>query len=485
VPSVVRPPYGRLAAPILLSALLGCSQSLFDEHVGDDGTGADNGGDTATDDDGTVDDGGDTATDDGGDDGGDGGGVTCPAPCQGDPVIDFTLEQGGASGRWFYLVDRGDPDGAGFDELAPGTYQGADAWVVDNDAGPAIVNCAGGATADVCAGVGDSLVLVPASEGASAPVLAFVPPARGSYRLVGNYRLPQGFEEGRQRQILVSRNARHDTQFAPSFLTSVEPSDLSVDVEALAGDRMLVSLPAGDAGDGSPIAFDFGITLLGGDGEIFPGKCMFAATFSADEPLFDQCAGASIANLNDDMPDNITVEGPSLNEEYGQARVFASGQYMHSTGSPMDYRGDFTIQFWANPATPASLDTVFYGDWDSDVSGGMIFFLDEIEPVINVCYFYGGGMWPTDTDPAPCLGGAPPRDDQWHFYRVSRRADAGTISLCIDGAAQSTLTDQGSQDMTSDLSPYFGRNPFGPPDFTGSIDDVRIFKRALPCQAAP
>jgi hypothetical protein len=481
VPIVVPPISGRLAAPLLLSVLLGCSQSLFDEHVDDDGTIGDDGDDTAGDDGDDGDDGGDNATDD---DGGDDGGAGCPAPCQGDPVADFTLEQGGANGRWFYLVDRGDADGAGFDELAPGEVQGAGAWV-SGDAGPAIVNCAGGATADICAGVGDSLVLVPAPEGATAPVLAFVPPARGSYRLTGTFRLPDGFEQGQQRGFVVSRNARHDTQLAPSFLTSVEPSELSVDVEALAGDRILVSLPAAEAGDGSPIAFDFSVTLLGAEGEIFPGKCSFAATFEGEEALADLCAGATLRNLNNDMPDNITVPGPSLSEEYGDARVFAEGQFMFSEGAPMDYRADFTIQFWANVATPQpSSDTVLYSDWDSDVAGGTIFFLDEIEPLINVCYFYddGSGKAP---QPAPCLGGAAPRDDAWHFYRVSRSAEAGTISLCIDGAHQSTLTEQGAFDMTSDISPNLGRNVYGSPYFAGSIDDLRIYKRALPCRAAP
>lgn len=483
--TVVPPPSGRLAAPLVLSVLLGCSQSLFDENVGDDGASADDGGDTADDDgsDGADDDGGgDAATDDGGDDD---GGEACPAPCQGDPVLDFSLEQGGASGRWFYLVDRGDATGGGFDELVPGEIQGADAWLAGDGDAPAIVNCAGGAAADVCEGVGDSLVFVPAPGGATAPVLAFVPPARGSYRLAGTFRLPQGFEEGRQRGFLVSRNARHDTQLAPSFLTSVEPGEMSVDVEALVGDRILVSLPATGAGDGSPIAFDFSVTLLGGEGEIFPGKCSFAATFDGDEPLADLCGGALLRNLNNDMPDSLTVPGPSLSEAYGDARVFAEGQFMFSEGSPMDYRADFTIQFWANVATPqTAFDSVLYSDWDSDVAGGTIFILDETEPRIDVCYFYddGSGKAPS---PAPCLDGAPPRDDAWHFFRVSRSAEAGTISLCIDGAHQSTLTEQGALDMTSDISPNLGRNVYSAPYFTGSIDDLRIFKRALPCRAAP
>ncbi len=134
---MVRPFLGRLTAPILLSALCACSQSLFDERVGDDGPGGTDDGD-----DGDADgaDGADGADDlgDGADDGSDGDGVEpgCPAPCQGDPVVDFALEQGAGEGRWFYLLDRGEANGAGFSELTAGTYEGADAWVVGTTSAP-------------------------------------------------------------------------------------------------------------------------------------------------------------------------------------------------------------------------------------------------------------------------------------------------------------------------------------------------------------
>jgi Concanavalin A-like lectin/glucanases superfamily len=471
---VVRSVLGRLAAPLLFSVLCACNQSLFDENVGDEDPGV---GDDGED--------GGTATDDDGGDGDDGEVPPpgCPEPCQGDPVTDFTLEQGGANDRWLYLQDLGEANGAGFEELAPGTYQGADAWVVEDDAGPAIVNCAGDAAADVCAGAAESLVLVPGAEEATDPVLAFRPPDSGTYRLAGQFRLPDGVEGGTPREVLVSRNARHDVLFRTSFLTSTEPAPLEVDVEALAGDTILLILPPTD---GAPIAFDFAVTLLGGEGEIFPGRCMFAATFGED-PLRDQCGGVELLDLDDEIekpPTDPSTEGPSLNQLYGTARVLAPGRYLASDGPPMDYRGDFTIQFWVQLVDPQPFDPVPFADWNQAVSGGVSFFFDEKEPFIESCFFWDSGAPPEES--SACINGAPARDGAWHFYRLSRDAEAGMISLCVDGVMEDASAGPGDFDMTSDEAPYMGRNVvYNPAYFSGGIDDVRVFRRALPCASAP
>lgn len=475
---MVRPFLGRLAAPIVISALLACNQSLFDENVDDDGPG--DGSDAA-------DDGADGADDlgDGADDGADDGGVVpgCPAPCQGDPVVDFSLEQGAGDGRWFYLVDRGDANGAGFDQLTAGSYEGADAWVVADDAGPAIVSCAGETPPAVCDGAGESLVMVPTREGSNHPVLAFRAPVNGSYRLAGDFRLPQGFQEAQMREFLISRNARHDVVLRSVFLSSNDPVTLTVDVEALAGDMVqLTLLPGGE--DNGPIAFDFAVTLLGGEGEIFPGRCMFAATFD-DGPFEDKCGGATLENLNDEIgPPGQTVEGASINELHGNGRVFGEGQYIRSAGGPMDYRGDFTVQYWSKLDDPQpSFSSVPFADRHGalGISGGVLFGVDEIEPFIEACYIWDDGTNPPEP-PGACISGETPRDGNWHFTRLSRDAEAGVISLCVDGVFQDSDTQPGAFDMSTDQAPHMGRNvDFNPAYYGGGLDDVRVFRRALPC----
>jgi hypothetical protein len=477
LPAVVRPFLGRLAAPILFSALCACSQSLFDENVDDDGPG---GGDDSADDADDSADGADDLGDDGSDDGVEPG---CPAPCQGDPVADFSLEQGGGNGRWFYLVDRGDANGAGFDQLTAGSYDGAQAWVVDDDTGPAIVSCAGETPPAVCDGAGESLVMVPTPEENRHPVLAFRAPSDGSYRLAGEFRLPQGFQEAQMREFLISRNARHDVLLRSVFLSSSDPATLTVDVEALAGDLVqLTLLPGGE--DNAPMAFDFAVTLLGGEGEIFPGRCMFAATFD-DTPFEDKCRGATLENLNDELGKGtgVTVEGPSVNELHGLGRVFEEGQYIRSVGAPMDYRGDFTVQYWSRLDDPQTFSSVPFADRHGalGISGGVLFAVDEIEPFIEACYIWDDGTNPPEP-PGACISGETPRDGNWHFTRLSRDAEAGVISLCVDGVFQDSDTQPGAFDMTTDQAPHLGRNvDFSPAYYGGGLDDVRVFRRALPC----
>ncbi len=487
---MVRPFLGRLTAPILISALCACNQSLFDEDVEDDGPGAtDDGADDAADGaDGAdgADDAGDGA-DDGADDGVNPG---CPEPCQGDPVVDFSLEQGGSNGRWFYIVDRGEANGAGFDPLIAGSFDGAEAWVVADDVGPAIVSCAGNAPPAVCDGAGESLVFIPGPEGGASPALAFQAPTNGTFRLAGEFVLPQGFEEGVARQFLVSRNARHDLSLRSAFLTSASAEPLSVDVEALQEDRILLTLPFADAADGAPIAFDFAVTLLGGEEDVFPGRCMFAARFDADEPFTERCGGATLDNLNDgEGPAGTTVEGPSVEDQFGSARVFGEAQYMRSLGAPMDYSGDFTVQFWANFAEPQpSFDTVAFTDAVDEALGGVVFLIRDTEAtLLDACFLWDEGVDPPPKiPPSDCIRGEPPADKNWHFFRLSRSAGDGAISLCIDGELQGSNTRPSAFDMSSDTAPFLGKGVFSTfALFGGSVDDVRIIRRALPCSAAP
>lgn len=485
---MVRSPLGAWTTPLVLLALCACNQSLFDENIDDGEPGG-------VADDGDLGDGGDGG--DGGDDGDvgdddDGGDsvpvpAECPEPCQGDPVEDFSLEQGGTNGRWFYLVDRGEANGADIDQLQAGTYEGADAWLAGSAAGPAIVNCAGNMSASVCAGAGDSLVLLP-SGGDSHPTIGFRAPASGTYRVAGQFHTPQGFPAGVAQQFLLSRNARHDLLAKNSFLTQTAESSFSVDVEALAGDQIHLSLLPAASGGGA-VAFDFYVTLLGGAGDIFPGRCMFAATFDGGEPFTDLCGGAPLANLNDGVgpADVVTSEGPSVNERFGNARVFGEATYIRSMGSSMDYSGDFTVQLWANPAAQRpSRNGFLYGDAANDAFGGVAFLMrDSVGTQISACYIWNDGSDPPPDPPLEnCFDeGSFPDDGDWHFFRLARKD--GTISFCIDGLLQGTDTEPGTFDISSNQPPRIGKGVFPPAYYGGSIDDVRIFRRALPCPTVP
>ncbi len=70
----------------------------------------------------------------------------------------------------------------------------------------------------------------------------------------------------------------------------------------------------------------------------------------------------------------------------------------------------------------------------------------------------------------------------WHFIRVVQTG--GNLNLCVDGSQTATVAVPDGHLKT--LEPVFlARNKFGMPAgqsfFDGNLDDVRVFKGALPC----
>ncbi len=447
-------------AALLVAAA--CSESIFDSNVGKD-------------------DGGTSTSIDGGGDG-DGGGTgrECPASCQGDPVGDFSMTQGGSTGRWFYFEDTRTSPGATYVEMETGTYQGENAWLGTGGAPPAIVRCQADSASEVCAGAGESLVFVPSSTVATDtdPVLGFLAPTNGSYHLEGSFKSPQA--GGVPHHFLVSRNSRNDLLHKENFATIAEATSFSLDVEAVQGDMLLLTMPSNQAGTAEPVAFDFYVTLLSAAGAVFPGACQFAVTFDDEaNPLADHCGGAAFDSRDYDSADpvNLATEVVSLNTRYGKAREFVEDNYMVSTGPPMDYSGDFTVQFWIKLAVPQpSFGTVGFSDEDNGVPGGIGWYFGSDSDSTDACYF-----WPGGGTAGGCFsvnGTHVGVDGEWHFYRISRTGD--TLEACVDGTSIGSTTATAGSDMGSNQAVRLGRN-FGPAYFGGSIDDVRIFKRGLPC----
>ena len=213
---------------------------------------------------------------------------------------------------------------------------------------------------------------------------------------------------------------------------------------------------------------------------------MFAATFDDDAPFEDRCGGANMENLNDEIGPPGRPSG-GVGERAARPRPrFGEGQYIRSVGAPMDYRGDFTIQYWSRPDDPQpNFGTVPFADRHGLARGGVLFSVAETSTVLEACYMWDDGTTPTEPLSA-CIVGMQPRDGNWHFTRLSRDAAAGTISLCVNGAFEDSDTAVGAFDMSTDQAPHLGRNVnFSPAYYSGGLDDVRVFKRALPCSAAP
>jgi hypothetical protein len=68
-------------------------------------------------------------------------------------------------------------------------------------------------------------------------------------------------------------------------------------------------------------------------------------------------------------------------------------------------------------------------------------------------------------------------DNNWHY--VAAVIKSNLLSLFVDGVFQSSLIGNGNLNMSNEAFLTIGRHPLSPIFFSGVIDDVRIYTRAL------
>lgn len=129
--------------------------------------------------------------------------------------------------------------------------------------------------------------------------------------------------------------------------------------------------------------------------------------------------------------------------------------------------GDFTIDFWARPASLAN--NTFFSDRDgSGTTDSLIWFIDTGAGAT------GGRMSVVD-ESAYILG--PTSDlglsvNTWHHFSMTRAS--GTMKLWVDGVEVASGTV--SNDFNNTTAKYIGHDPPGAPDYSGYIDEFRISK---------
>lgn len=393
---------------------------------------------------------------------------SCPAPCLGDAVAEFGDAQGGTTGRWSYLVDLGAPAGGDYGELSLSEWNGLDAWSSAEDA-VVIASCRG-ESASTCAGLPDSLLLVPDASGARRPALSFRVPETRSIRLSGALRVADGAAVDVPVELIVSRAGRHDAILASRIRTSTEERGIDAVIPALQGDEIVVSVAAAAA---PPIGLRLYVTGVDDGASAFPGTCQLAARFDPDDPLVDGCRGVDLVDPNETVdPPGPTAPGPGPSDRLGEARIFTQGQFLVIGNSPLDYSADFTIQFWSRLEEPLlSFRVVQFSDYDAD-EGGNMFMLDDDQALF--CH-------PTAPLETTCLGGPRPTDAAWHFWRVVRSTADATLRFCIDGIEVAQTPLPADRNLTGFAQPLLGKYAFESAEYAGALDEVRVFAEALPC----
>ena len=421
------------AVLVLLTVLAaGCGESLFDDNIG-------------------------------GDD--DGGGVPTACPkdrCISDAAAELDGSPTGGDGRWRYLGDQRDRS------WRPMTPVGG---ALVGEATNRIERCPG---RDACAGLDDALLVTAAGTSAETdPALEYTHPDAQTIQLALRVQIPGG---GVDQRVRLYRNSREDVLFtgAASVATGIAQT---VTADAVPGDRFLVALePLGATGGAAAVQL-----FVLSTGKEFPETCRLAARFEpedfdADNKIDDQCGGR--LTLTDDGAPTTPIPTAGPFPEQGMALHFEPA-IVAEDGEAIE-RTTLTVQMWVT--LEAQNDGVYtaYSDINESIGTGLRI---QLRRAGNGASFQLEAASVAATapglPPVYAVRSAPYPDDDWHFIRVVH--GNGIVSLCIDGVRQAR--DQLLGGGTPAGLPAIGGNHSAnfPDPFLGTVDDVRVFTAALPC----
>lgn len=441
---------------LVLAALVlsGCGKSLFDNGPGGDDTPGGDGGVDSNIDAPPVQ-------------------TTCEAPCLGDAAGEFDGSAGGSTGRWRYLDDTRDRQ-----------WTAMTGTMVKTGAMSNQITKCDASNTGACAALPGALLFT--STGATSPAdpaIELTLPEAKVVQLSLRVRVPAG---GREQVVRLYRSSREDALVTASAMPDTTLEQAIV-IDALPGERILFAMAPLAAG--TP---DVAVHLFASDTQmVFPQSCQMAVRFEpADVMQTTKIRNACSTNnlltaMNDDVPASnpdeeiapVLVAGPFA--EQGMAGDFILGRYYDSSVIS-DHSGDFTWQFWFK--------------FDDFTLGGVAYMISDID----VTNGPAGGGFTVDVfqgtevklESFAVVDGTNPDyvgettaylDNDWHFIRLIQRGD--NVSVCVDGERKfgyTMLAGTGTSAKTVRL----GRNQFNPQQglLDGQLDDVRVFKGALPCE---
>lgn len=388
---------------------------------------------------------------------GDGPLATCPAPCIASAAASFDGTIDGADDRWRYVGDRRDRTWA----LMTTT---GDAMVGELD--NRIERCADQPETEACLALpGALLVTSSGMSSTSDPAIEYLPPEARVVQLALRVHVPAS---GVEHRVRLYRNSREDVLLT-TFVSPGATAARALTLDALPGDRWVVALEA-RAGAGSAAALHL---FVSDAGQAFPSSCQLAVGFSDADiigPAVDDLCGGALTSITGTQPTTPSlIDGPFA--YHGTGLYLEPGMY--ALGARPLPREDSTIQFWIRPEGPQVFKAAVFSDIDESTARGLAVQLDGSTGLEAAVV--------TATSPVAYtrqrIAFAP--EATWRFVRVVHTA--GVVTFCVDGAhiASLPLPSPGGAGSL----PHLGRNgPWNPTnELLASLDDVRVFSTALPC----
>lgn len=430
-----------VALGLVVALVGGCSESLFGSHPardGDGGVGVD----------GAVAD-------------------SCVKPCLGDAAGEFDGSQHGKSGAWRYLEDNRDRSWS--EMLGSGTDR------TGRQAGNAITSCAAHPSAPACARLAGAMLLSSAGGASTAdPALELQIASNHAARLD-----LQVLSVDVDQLVRVYRNAREDALFTATARAGQLLAQ-TVTLDALAGDRFLVSV--GPTGAGGPGAAQVGVKLFASDTGAFPSSCQLAIPFDifGATSTADVCKGGVISDHTTAaaLTAPVIVNGPI--PEYGHAADLKATNYFVRDAGFVSWASDVTAQLWVKLRGVPTAEAYLFSDLDPDYGAGLnLSFIDVGgRPSLHVvaCNGVTGAMNIAVFGDAIA---AFPNDGAWHLVRAVRAG--GQLRVCVDGVKLAGYAVHDPLPQNPYL-PYLGSADLSTnPSLDAMIDDVRVVNGALPC----
>lgn len=193
---------------------------------------------------------------------------------------------------------------------------------------------------------------------------------------------------------------------------------------------------------------------------------------------FPDGGGVALYQLNGDATDvSGNYNGTASNVTYGtgqfgQAGVFngSSSAIVINDANPLRLTGNYTISVWVKIATQGSLLRIITKDDGLDHSHGYSIYIDSTGNLVWVHNSGSNNNWDT---------GFNPNENQW--YHIVGTFNGSKRVLYVDGSYNSEISTAVNVTGNTDkviIGSYGASTPQGQ-YFNGSIDQVRIFNRAL------
>jgi hypothetical protein len=192
------------------------------------------------------------------------------------------------------------------------------------------------------------------------------------------------------------------------------------------------------------------------------------AWWKLDNQQGDMTGDSAVANCTGTLHGN-PVWWPDSGKVDGCIELNGSGDYINfGTGASLDGSVNFTVAAWVR--TSASLDQTVIQQRDARYDGEY-WLRVRSDGKVNFAIYNSAYQFNFNSTSAV-------NDGQWHHIAVSRKGLNGYIF--IDGQLNAQITGASVQDLNSEIGVILGADTLGNTKyFSGSIDDVRIFKTSL------